>query len=169
MSYSYSQLCFPCVSFPFFLFLTSVSPPRHLLAAAPHFRKYNIRVEDIMVRDVRFITLNSSYRELQEMLVTSYLKTLALVESRGERRTCCCLWSLSLLLNSSSPFGSNINSIVKSFIMSYILTVVFIATILVFLSTVHISCCNSVLLLVWPGQYKRDINLNRSFTSLTNC
>lgn len=39
-----------------------------------------------MVRDVRFITLNSSYRELQEMLVTSYLKTLALVESRGERR-----------------------------------------------------------------------------------
>lgn len=58
-----------------------------------------------MVRDVRFITLNSSYRELQEMLVTSYLKTLALVESRGERRTCFCLWSLSLLLNSSSPFG----------------------------------------------------------------
>ncbi|XP_075877499.1 chloride channel protein 2-like isoform X2 [Nelusetta ayraudi] len=47
-----------------------------------HHEKYNIRVEDIMVRDVRFITLNSSYRELQEMLVTSYLKTLALVESR---------------------------------------------------------------------------------------
>lgn len=53
-----------------------------------------------MVRDVRFITLNSSYRELQEMLVTSYLKTLALVESRGEGRSagredvvcghCCC-------------------------------------------------------------------------------
>lgn len=37
-----------------------------------------------MVRDVRFITLNSSYRELQEMLLTGQLKTLALVESRGE-------------------------------------------------------------------------------------
>uniref|UniRef100_A0A3B3V0R1 Chloride voltage-gated channel 2 n=1 Tax=Poecilia latipinna TaxID=48699 RepID=A0A3B3V0R1_9TELE len=43
--------------------------------------KYNIRVEDIMVRDVRFITLNSSYRDLQEMLLTGHLKTLALVES----------------------------------------------------------------------------------------
>uniref|UniRef100_A0A671Z193 Chloride voltage-gated channel 2 n=1 Tax=Sparus aurata TaxID=8175 RepID=A0A671Z193_SPAAU len=49
-----------------------------------HHEKYNIRVEDIMVRDVRFITLNSSYRELQEMLLTGQLKTLALVESRGE-------------------------------------------------------------------------------------
>lgn len=37
-----------------------------------------------MVRDVRYITLTSSYRELQEMLLTSQLKTLALVESRGE-------------------------------------------------------------------------------------
>ncbi|TNM98248.1 hypothetical protein fugu_014494 [Takifugu bimaculatus] len=49
-----------------------------------HHEKYNIRVEDIMVRDVRYITLTSSYRELQEMLLTSQLKTLALVESRGE-------------------------------------------------------------------------------------
>uniref|UniRef100_A0A3Q0SFW0 Chloride voltage-gated channel 2 n=1 Tax=Amphilophus citrinellus TaxID=61819 RepID=A0A3Q0SFW0_AMPCI len=47
-----------------------------------HHEKYNIRVEDIMVRDVRYITLNSSYRELQEMLMTGQLKTLALVESR---------------------------------------------------------------------------------------
>ncbi|XP_068197058.1 chloride channel protein 2-like [Antennarius striatus] len=47
-----------------------------------HHEKYNIRVEDIMVRDVRYITLNSSYRELQEMLLTGQLKTLALVESR---------------------------------------------------------------------------------------
>eukprot|EP00066_Takifugu_rubripes_P028542 XP_011617808.1 PREDICTED: chloride channel protein 2-like [Takifugu rubripes] len=47
-----------------------------------HHEKYNIRVEDIMVRDVRYITLTSSYRELQEMLLTSQLKTLALVESR---------------------------------------------------------------------------------------
>ncbi|XP_049889305.1 chloride channel protein 2a isoform X2 [Epinephelus moara] len=46
-----------------------------------HHEKYNIRVEDIMVRDVRFITLNSCYRDLQEMLLTGHLKTLALVES----------------------------------------------------------------------------------------
>ncbi|KAL0200361.1 hypothetical protein M9458_003548, partial [Cirrhinus mrigala] len=44
--------------------------------------KYNIRVEDIMVRDVRFITLSSSYRDLQEALITGQLKTLALVESK---------------------------------------------------------------------------------------
>ncbi|XP_065132108.1 chloride channel protein 2a isoform X3 [Paramisgurnus dabryanus] len=44
--------------------------------------KYNIRVEDIMVRDVRHITLSSSYRDLQEALVTGHLKTLALVESK---------------------------------------------------------------------------------------
>ncbi|CAL8344733.1 unnamed protein product [Merluccius merluccius] len=47
-----------------------------------HHEKYNIRVEDIMVRDVRYITLTSSYRELQEVLLSSQLKTLALVESR---------------------------------------------------------------------------------------
>uniref|UniRef100_A0AAQ4PGR6 Chloride channel, voltage-sensitive 2a n=1 Tax=Gasterosteus aculeatus aculeatus TaxID=481459 RepID=A0AAQ4PGR6_GASAC len=47
-----------------------------------HHEKYNIRVEDIMVRDVRYITLTSCYRDLQEMLVTAQLKTLALVESR---------------------------------------------------------------------------------------
>ncbi|KAF3699361.1 Chloride channel protein 2 [Channa argus] len=47
-----------------------------------HHEKYNIRVEDIMVRDVRYITLTSSYRDLQEMLLTGQLKTLALVESR---------------------------------------------------------------------------------------
>ncbi|XP_057189179.1 chloride channel protein 2a isoform X3 [Triplophysa rosa] len=44
--------------------------------------KYNIRVEDIMVRDVRYITFSSSYRDLQEALVTGQLKTLALVESK---------------------------------------------------------------------------------------
>nr|XP_055058505.1 chloride channel protein 2a isoform X3 [Misgurnus anguillicaudatus] len=44
--------------------------------------KYNIRVEDIMVRDVRHITLSSSYRDLQDALVTGHLKTLALVESK---------------------------------------------------------------------------------------
>ncbi|XP_034038564.1 chloride channel protein 2a isoform X2 [Thalassophryne amazonica] len=47
-----------------------------------HHEKYNIHVEDIMVRDVHFINLNSSYRELKEMLLTGHLKTLALVESK---------------------------------------------------------------------------------------
>ncbi|CAL8342883.1 unnamed protein product [Arctogadus glacialis] len=43
--------------------------------------KYNIRVEDIMVRDVRYITLNCCYRDLHNVLLTGNLKTLALVES----------------------------------------------------------------------------------------
>lgn len=47
-------------------------------------RKYNIRVEDIMVRDVRYITLNCCYRDLQNVLMVGHLKTLALVESAGE-------------------------------------------------------------------------------------
>ncbi|KAI9528997.1 hypothetical protein NQZ68_015764 [Dissostichus eleginoides] len=44
-------------------------------------RKYNIRVEDIMIRDVRYITLNCCYRDLHNVLLTGHLKTLALVES----------------------------------------------------------------------------------------
>uniref|UniRef100_G3N4P6 Chloride channel 2c n=1 Tax=Gasterosteus aculeatus aculeatus TaxID=481459 RepID=G3N4P6_GASAC len=47
-------------------------------------KKYNIRVEDIMVRDVRYITLNCCYRDLHNVLLTGHLKTLALVESTGE-------------------------------------------------------------------------------------
>ncbi|KAI4785165.1 hypothetical protein KUCAC02_037926 [Chaenocephalus aceratus] len=43
--------------------------------------KYNIRVEDIMIRDVRYITLNCCYRDLHNVLLTGHLKTLALVES----------------------------------------------------------------------------------------
>lgn len=46
-----------------------------------HHEKYNIRVEDIMVRDVRYVTLNSTYRDLHEVLMTGHLKTLALVET----------------------------------------------------------------------------------------
>ncbi|KAK7882801.1 hypothetical protein WMY93_028975 [Mugilogobius chulae] len=46
-----------------------------------HHEKYNIRVEDIMVRDVRYITLNCTYRDLHNVLLTGALKTLALVES----------------------------------------------------------------------------------------
>ncbi|MGH0144690.1 UNVERIFIED_CONTAM: hypothetical protein FKN15_036174 [Acipenser sinensis] len=43
--------------------------------------KYNIRVEDIMVREVRYVTLNCCYRDLHNVLQIGNLKTLALVES----------------------------------------------------------------------------------------
>ncbi|XP_074925067.1 chloride channel protein 2 [Chelonoidis abingdonii] len=46
-----------------------------------HQEKYNVRVEDIMVRDVRYVSLNSKYRDLQEVLYSTQLKSLALVES----------------------------------------------------------------------------------------
>ncbi|CAM4597493.1 unnamed protein product [Lepidochelys olivacea] len=46
-----------------------------------HQEKYNVRVEDIMVRDVRYLTLNCKYRNLQEVLYDTKLKSLALVES----------------------------------------------------------------------------------------
>uniref|UniRef100_A0A3B5QJ02 Chloride channel protein 2 n=1 Tax=Xiphophorus maculatus TaxID=8083 RepID=A0A3B5QJ02_XIPMA len=46
-----------------------------------HHEKYNIRVEDIMERDVRYITLNCCYRDLHSVLMLGHLKTLALVES----------------------------------------------------------------------------------------
>ncbi|KAG8136240.1 putative Chloride channel protein, partial [Naja naja] len=42
---------------------------------------YNVRVEDIMVRDVRYITLNCRYRDLQDVLHSTKMKSLALVES----------------------------------------------------------------------------------------
>ncbi|XP_066475867.1 chloride channel protein 2 isoform X1 [Tiliqua scincoides] len=46
-----------------------------------HHEKYNVRVEDIMVRDVRYITLNCRYRDLQGVLHSTKMKSLALVES----------------------------------------------------------------------------------------
>uniref|UniRef100_A0A670Z397 Chloride channel protein 2 n=1 Tax=Pseudonaja textilis TaxID=8673 RepID=A0A670Z397_PSETE len=46
-----------------------------------HQEKYNVRVEDIMVRDVRYITLNCRYRDLQDALHSTKMKSLALVES----------------------------------------------------------------------------------------
>uniref|UniRef100_A0A087Y5R5 Chloride channel protein 2 n=1 Tax=Poecilia formosa TaxID=48698 RepID=A0A087Y5R5_POEFO len=49
-----------------------------------HHEKYNIRVEDFMVRDVPYITLNCCYRDLRNVLMSKHLKTLALVESAGE-------------------------------------------------------------------------------------
>uniref|UniRef100_A0AAY4DZW2 Chloride channel protein n=1 Tax=Denticeps clupeoides TaxID=299321 RepID=A0AAY4DZW2_9TELE len=46
-----------------------------------HQEKYNIRVEDIMVRDVGYVTLNCTYRQLHDALMSGHLKTFALVES----------------------------------------------------------------------------------------
>ncbi|XP_052373240.1 chloride channel protein 2-like isoform X1 [Oncorhynchus keta] len=46
-----------------------------------HHEKYNIRVEDIMIRNVMYITLNCCYRDLHDVLLTGHLKTLALLES----------------------------------------------------------------------------------------
>ncbi|XP_041120058.1 chloride channel protein 2-like isoform X5 [Polyodon spathula] len=46
-----------------------------------HHEKYNIRVEDIMVREVHYVTLNCCYRDLHDVLQIGNLKTFALVES----------------------------------------------------------------------------------------
>lgn len=43
-----------------------------------------MRVEDIMVRDIRYITLNCKYRDLQHVLNSTKMKSLPLVESAGE-------------------------------------------------------------------------------------
>ncbi|MGH0134163.1 UNVERIFIED_CONTAM: hypothetical protein FKN15_016614 [Acipenser sinensis] len=47
-----------------------------------HFSKFNIFVEDIMVRDVKFISALSSYGELQTLLDSCSLKTIPLVEAK---------------------------------------------------------------------------------------
>ncbi|XP_064929786.1 chloride channel protein 2 isoform X3 [Columba livia] len=46
-----------------------------------HHDKYNVRVEDIMVRDIRYISLNCKYRDLQHVLQSTKMKNLPLVES----------------------------------------------------------------------------------------
>uniref|UniRef100_A0A8C5IZD1 Chloride voltage-gated channel 2 n=1 Tax=Junco hyemalis TaxID=40217 RepID=A0A8C5IZD1_JUNHY len=49
-----------------------------------HHEKYNVRVEDIMVRDIHYVTLNCKYRDLQQVLHSTKMKNLPLVESAGE-------------------------------------------------------------------------------------
>ncbi|OPJ78969.1 chloride channel protein 2 isoform A [Patagioenas fasciata monilis] len=46
-----------------------------------HHDKYNVRVEDIMVRDIRYVSLNCKYRDLQHVLQSTKMKNLPLVES----------------------------------------------------------------------------------------
>ena len=67
-----------------FLYLNSIFLLLTIIFPFSPLRKYNIRVEDIMVRDVRYITLNCCYRDLHNVLLTGHLKTLALVESAGK-------------------------------------------------------------------------------------
>lgn len=57
---------------------------------------------------------------------------------------CCCLGDCVCNFNSSSPFGSNTNSIVMYFLHSYILTAVYsYSFFFLFLSTKNIPCCCS--------------------------
>uniref|UniRef100_A0A4W5L0Q0 Chloride voltage-gated channel 2 n=1 Tax=Hucho hucho TaxID=62062 RepID=A0A4W5L0Q0_9TELE len=44
-----------------------------------HHEYYNICVEDIMIRDVMYITLNCCYRDLHDVLLAGHLKTLSMI------------------------------------------------------------------------------------------
>lgn len=46
--------------------------------------KFTIFVEDIMVRDVKFVSASCTYGELQTLLQTTTVKTLPLVDSEGQ-------------------------------------------------------------------------------------
>ncbi|KAM9723965.1 chloride channel protein 1 isoform 1-T1 [Menidia menidia] len=50
--------------------------------ALGHISKYNIFVEDIMVRKVKFLSSQSTFRELNHLLETTTLKTIPLVDSK---------------------------------------------------------------------------------------
>uniref|UniRef100_A0A4W6DCR4 Chloride voltage-gated channel 1 n=1 Tax=Lates calcarifer TaxID=8187 RepID=A0A4W6DCR4_LATCA len=50
--------------------------------ALGHISKYNIFVEDIMVRKVKFLSSQSTFRELNNLLETTTLKTIPLVDSK---------------------------------------------------------------------------------------
>ncbi|KAM9852169.1 chloride channel protein 1 [Aulostomus maculatus] len=50
--------------------------------ALGHISKYNIFVEDIMVRKVMFLSSHSTFRELNQLLETTTLKTIPLVDSK---------------------------------------------------------------------------------------
>uniref|UniRef100_A0A8B9SMG9 Chloride voltage-gated channel 2 n=1 Tax=Anas platyrhynchos TaxID=8839 RepID=A0A8B9SMG9_ANAPL len=41
-----------------------------------HHEKYNVRVEDIMVRDIPYVSLNCKYRDLQQVLHSTKMKSL---------------------------------------------------------------------------------------------
>ena len=58
------------------------SPVYHCYFCFPS--KYNIFVEDIMVRKVKFLSSHSTYQELNHLLETTTLKTIPLVDSKGQ-------------------------------------------------------------------------------------
>lgn len=82
---SYRTLLLPfislkaCSCFSYSSYLQQINNPLR-----SHFRVYNIRVEDIMVRDVQYITLSCSYRDLLNILMKSRLKALPLLKSAGK-------------------------------------------------------------------------------------
>ncbi|XP_058602715.1 chloride channel protein 1 isoform X1 [Onychostoma macrolepis] len=47
-----------------------------------HISKYNIFVEDIMVKKIKFLSPQSTYRELRDLLESTSLKTIPLVDSK---------------------------------------------------------------------------------------
>ncbi|XP_031431690.1 chloride channel protein 1 [Clupea harengus] len=47
-----------------------------------HISKYNIFVEDIMVRKVKFVSAHSTYREVSNLLQSTSLRTIPLVDSK---------------------------------------------------------------------------------------
>ncbi|XP_039550323.1 chloride channel protein 1 isoform X1 [Pimephales promelas] len=47
-----------------------------------HISKYNIFVEDIMVKKIKFLSPQSTYRELKDLLESTSLKTIPLVDSK---------------------------------------------------------------------------------------
>ncbi|KAM6968301.1 chloride channel protein 1 [Aplochiton taeniatus] len=51
--------------------------------ALGHISKYNIFVEDIMVRRVKFLSAQSTFRELRDLLESTSLKTIPLVDTKG--------------------------------------------------------------------------------------
>lgn len=46
--------------------------------------QYNIVVEDIMVREVKFVSSQSTYCEVKHLLDSSSLKSIPLVDSKGD-------------------------------------------------------------------------------------
>lgn len=53
------------------------------LSLSLHGSKYNIFVEDIMVKKIKFLSPQSTYRELNDLLESTSLKTIPLVDSKG--------------------------------------------------------------------------------------
>ncbi|XP_073782104.1 chloride channel protein 1 isoform X2 [Danio rerio] len=47
-----------------------------------HISKYNIFVEDIMVKKIKFLSPQSTYRELKDLLESTSLKTIPLIDSK---------------------------------------------------------------------------------------